>query len=120
MLLGVAPKNMTSFLDHWHCHEGVLVEDSGTLSWYPPKQLDMDLNKFVEAFSESWENRVDSHVRYHGRHPHDNGEKFEELQTFFERRCTVFFWCPTRCRRNTNMSSTYRREPSPRKVPVFS
>ena len=28
-------------------------------------------------------------------------------------------WCPTRCRRNTNMSSTYRREPSPCKVPDF-
>ena len=74
---------MTSFLDHWHCHEGVLVEDSGTWSWYPPKQLDMDLNNFVEAFSQSWESRVDSHVRCHGRHPHDNGENFDELHFFF-------------------------------------
>ena len=72
---------MTAFFDHWHCHERVLVEDCGTWSWYQPKQLDVHLDKFVKAFSESWESRVNSHVRCYGRHPEDNGENVEELQT---------------------------------------
>ena len=65
---------------------------------------------------------MDSHVRCHGRHPHNDGENFEELQTFLFLSDGALFSSgarQTRCHRNTNMSSTCRREPSPCKVPYF-
>ena len=40
------------FFDHWHCHEGALVEDGGTWSWFQTKQLDVHFDKFVQ-FSKS-------------------------------------------------------------------
>ena len=71
------------FFDHWHCHEGALVEDGGPWSWYHPKQLDVHFDKFLQFSKSSGE---------HCFFTREVLQKASTRQKWFFRNTPNFFW----------------------------